>query len=137
MHSNISSTYNLSFGKWINNKIGYMIGYKGDYFKYIHDESRHYYNFFYSDVLLNSSIFFSKNDNKKIPIIHFGFGYFDNKLNKNNITCGNVGLINEFILNSKINAIIDVSAIIGYNIYQNNEDILPSINFGIIYKYRL
>jgi len=71
-----------------------------------------------------------------MQITYLGIGYFDNKLNKNNITCNNVGLINEFILHSKINAIIDISAIIDYNIYQNNEDILPGINFGIIYKYR-
>lgn len=111
-----------------------MIGYKGNYFKYINDDSRHYYNFFYSDILLKNAMFLS-NKNQNLSIIHLGIGYFYNKFNKNNIICGNAGLINEFILNSKINAIINISAIIGWNIYQNNEDILPSLNFGIIYKY--
>tara|TARA_B100000965_G_scaffold196222_1_gene163896 strand:+ start:5166 stop:5726 length:561 start_codon:yes stop_codon:yes gene_type:complete len=135
IQSNISNTYNLSWGKWINNNMGYMIGYRGDYFKYINDEARHYYSFFYSDILLNKAIF-SKKKYKELSSIHLGFGYFYNKFNKNNIVCGNVGLINEFILNTRINAIINVSAIIGWDLYQNDEDILPSINFGIIYKYK-
>tara|TARA_Y100001970_G_scaffold27492_1_gene33544 strand:+ start:1434 stop:1775 length:342 start_codon:yes stop_codon:yes gene_type:complete len=111
-----------------------MIGYRGDYFKYINDNSMHYYNFFHSDILLNNSIFFKSND-KRISTIHLGIGYFSNKFKKNNIICGNAGLINEFFLNSRINAIINISAIIGWDIYQNDEDILPSLNFGIVYKY--
>ncbi len=112
-----------------------MIGYKGDYFKYINDDARHYYNFLYSDILLRKTMFLSKK-NKDLSSIHLGIGYFYNKFNKNNIICGNAGLINEFILNSRINAIINISAIIGWDIYQNDEDILPSVNFGIIYKYK-
>ena len=112
-----------------------MIGYRGNYFRYIHDQEKHYYNFFHTDIIFkNPTDLFKKND-KSLLNIHLGIGYLFNKLNNNNNICINTGFINEIIINSRFNALINLSGIIGWNIYQNNEDILPSLNFGIVYKY--
>ena len=111
-----------------------MIGYKGNYYRYIYDKEKHYYNFFYTDMIFKNPIYLFKKNNGSLLNIHLGIGYLYNKLNNNSI-CVNTGFINEIVINSKINALINLSGIIGWNIYQNNEDILPSLNFGIVYKY--
>ena len=112
-----------------------MIGYKGNYFRYISDKEKHYYNFFYTDIIFKNPLSLSKEKNKSLSTIHLGIGYLHNSFNNNNTICLNTGFINEIMINSKINALIDISGIIGWDIYQKNEDILPSLNFAIIYKY--
>jgi len=115
-------------------EIALKIGYKGFYFHTIADSDRHYYNFIYGDVLFNINKII---DTKKITkgkwnlIFHPGGGYFYNSYyNRPNI-CGNLGFLNSFSLKNNLNIFIDVSAIVAWDIYQGNEDILPSCSVGI------
>ena len=138
INSNISPLITLNGGLWFTSEIGLQAGYKGFYFNYINDKNKHHYNFFYSEVLLNLTEMFSSNI-KKFTILetiyHSGAGYFYNKYYKRPNICGNIGIINKLELKSYIDVYIDISAIIGWDIYQMDEDILPSLNLGIIYDF--
>tara|TARA_B100001750_G_C15449159_1_gene567965 strand:+ start:52 stop:642 length:591 start_codon:yes stop_codon:yes gene_type:complete len=140
IQSNVTPDFTLGLGKWITPKIALQIGYSGFYFHYISDNDRHYYNFIYGDVLFNINKII---DSKKITkgkwnlIFHPGGGYFyNNYYNRPNI-CANLGLLYSFSFKNNFNLIVDVSAIAGWDIYQGNEDILPSCNIGIVYSFRV
>ena len=74
-----------------------MIGYKGNYFRYISDKEKHYYNFFYTDIIFKNPLSLSKEKNKSLSTIHLGIGYLHNSFNNNNTICLNTGFINEII----------------------------------------
>jgi hypothetical protein len=139
IQSNVTPAFTFSMGRWISSEIALQIGYKGFYFHTIADNDRHYYNFIYGDVLLNINKII---DGKKIIkrkgsfIFHPGAGYFYNSYyNRPNI-CANLGLLYSLSFKNNFDIIIDVSAITAWDIYQGNEDILPSCNIGIIYMFR-
>jgi len=139
VQSNVTPAFTFSIGRWMSPKIALQIGYKGFYFHTIADNDRHYYNFIYGDVLFNiNKIIDAKSIIKKKWnfIFHSGGGYFYNTYyNRPNI-CANLGLLYSFNFNNNFNIIIDVSAIAGWDIYQGNEDILPSCNIGITYSFQ-
>jgi len=136
--SNVAPAFIINIGKWVSPEVALQIGYKGFYFHTISDKDKHYYNFLYGEVLFNiKELLNGKNitkDNWNL-LIHPGAGYFyNNTYNRPNI-CANIGLINSFKIINQIEAFIDISAIMGWDIYQGDEDILPSCVLGLCYSF--
>ena len=80
----------------------------------------------------------SKKDNKNrwSLIIHSGHGYFyNNYFNKASLNA-NLGLINNIKLTEQLSFFMDVSFIVGWDIYQGDEDILPSFVLGASYSFQ-
>jgi hypothetical protein len=135
--SNYSPLINLTLGKWFASCLALEIGYKGYYFYYIGDNIKHHYQYYYGGAVLNIvDLLINKNNLNKWNIsLHAGSGYFYNHVyNRPNI-CVNMGLQNNFILSNKLLVNIKVSAIMGWDIYQQNEDILPGISLGLSYLF--
>ena len=78
-------------------------------------------------------------DTKKITkgkwnlIFHPGVGYFYNVYYKRPNICANIGIKNSYKISNQFDNFVDISAIAGWDIYQSNEDILPSCDFGVTY----
>lgn len=135
--SNYSPLFNITVGKWFLPFVAVQIGYKGFYFNYIEDDIKHYYNYFYSEALLNINHAINPNSaSKKWNLLfHTGAGYFYNHTYGKPNICANLGIQNSYLITDRLQATIDISSIIGWDIYQGDEDILPGISFGIIYRF--
>lgn len=136
--SNVSPAFSLNIGKWVSNEIALQIAYKGFYFHTISDKKKHYFSFFFGEILLdlNELINGAKISKNKWKIIfHPGAGYFYNKYYKRPNVCANIGITNSLRLTDQLDIFIDVSAIIGWDIYQGDEDILPSCVLGLTYSF--
>jgi hypothetical protein len=135
--SNIAPAIKINMGYWFSPEIALQIGYKGPYFRAISDNDRHHYSFFYGDVLLNLNAIIKGEDYIKTNwqiFFNAGAGYFYNKYYGRPNICGNLGVLNSLKLFNKLDVFMDVSAIVGWDIYQGDEDILPSIVFGLTYS---
>lgn len=136
--SNYSPVYRLSSGKWLNKYIGVQVGYQGRYFNTIENSDKRFYNFYYVEGILDiKNILKMSNSKNKVHelIFHGGFGYFQNQYYENSSLYSVLGASNNFFLTNKINLKIDISAIIGWDIYQGNQDILPNSSIGLIYEF--
>ncbi|MEG8947227.1 hypothetical protein [Rosettibacter firmus] len=125
----------FNIGRWINPILGIQIGYRGFYFYYIMDDFKHYYNFLSIDGLINVNQFLSFNRKNWNLIIKMGGGPFYNHTFKKSNIYLNAGLINFFNISKELHLLLDLSAVIGDKIYQENIDILPSISFGFKYSF--
>ena len=136
--SNYSPVYRISSGKWLNKYIGVQIGYQGRYFNTIENSDKRFYNFYFVEGILDvKNILKISNSKNKVHelIFHGGFGYFQNQYYENSSIYYVLGVSNNFLLTNKINLKIDVGAIIGWDIYQGNQDILPNSSIGLIYEF--
>jgi len=138
IRSNVSPAFVLNIGNWVTPEVAIQIGYKGFYFHTIADNYKHHYNFLYGEVLFNIKELINRkeivNDKWNI-IIHPGAGYFyNNTYNRPNI-CANFGIINSYRVIDQLEIFLDVSAIMGWDIYQGNDDILPSCVIGLSYSF--
>ena len=136
--SNYSPVYRLSTGKWLNKYIVVQILYQGRYFNTIENSDKRFYNFYYVEGILDiKNILKMSNSKNKVHelIFHGGFGYFQNQYYKNSSIHSVLGASNNFFLTNKINLKIDISAILGWDIYQGNQDILPNSSIGLIYEF--
>ena len=133
---NFVPSFSFSIGTWFTPEIALQISYKGLYFNTISDDFKHHYNFFFGEVLLNINEFLNGtrlNDKRWNAIFHPGAGIFYNKhYNRPNI-CANLGLMNTYGISKRFDLFLDVSAVFGYDIYQGDDDILPSIGVGLTY----
>lgn len=135
--SNIAPSLQASIGKWISPEFALQLGYKGRFFHTISDPKKHYYDYILGEVLININELVNsrrRNDNWSL-IIHPGAGYFYNYDDHPNF-CGNFGIMNTLRVAWQIDCFIDLSAIMGWDIYQGNKDILPSCVLGICYSFR-
>ena len=136
--SNYSPVYRLSSGKWLTKYIGVQVGYQGRYFNTIENSDKRFYNFYYVEGILDiKNILKMSNSKNKVHelIFHGGFGYFQNQYYENSSIHSVLGASNNFFLTNKINLKIDISAILGWDIYQGNQDILPNSSIGLIYRF--
>ncbi len=139
INSNVTPAFTIDLGKWISKEIALQLGFKGFYFNTISDSDRHPYNFIYGNVLFNiNKIFLGGFTNSEFfeLILYPGAGYFYNHYYDQPNICANVGIKNNFKISNRIDFSVDISGILGWDIYQGNEDILPSINFGAIYSFK-
>jgi len=135
--SNYSPLYNISAGKWFNHQFAIQVGYKGFYFNAIADEIKHHYNYLYSEAVINFNNFVDPDRiNKKWNILlHAGPGYFYNHIYRKASLHFNLGIQNTFQLSDHFHASLDIASIVGWDIYQGDEDILPGITVGIKYNF--
>lgn len=136
---NVAPALTIGFGVWFKPEIAVQLSYKGPYFYTIADDDKHPYHSIFGEVLLNvNNIVNSKKDNKNrwSLILHSGPGYFyNNYFNKASLNA-NLGLINNVKLTEELSFFMDVSFIVGWDIYQGDEDILPSIVLGASYSFQ-
>ena len=135
--SNYSPLIDFSVGKWFAPYLALQIGYKGFYFYTISDDIRHYYNYLYGEAIINFNNFVDPdriNRNWNLHL-HGGPGYFYNHVYRKASLHINLGIQNTFRLTDHYHASIDISSIVGWGIYQGNEDILPGITVGAIYHF--
>ncbi len=136
----IRSNYSplLSFAwQMVLSWISYQFGYKGWYFNTISDDIKHPYTYLYGEAIFNITDYLkkylrSKNWNLNL---HMGSGYFYNYDYDQPNICANLTISNQFQIADKLLATISISAIIGWDIYQGDEDILPGISTGITYLF--
>ena len=135
---NISPAFTITTGTWLTNKIGLQISYKGPYFYTIADNYKHKFNFIFGEVILNLNNIVNGdllNKNRWSMILHSGPGYFyNNYFNKASLNA-NVGFMNNIKLTEHLNLFMDVSFVVGWDIYQGDEDILPSGVLGISFLF--
>lgn len=135
--SNYSPLFNFTFGKWLTPYLALQIGYKGFYFNTIADDIKHHYNYYYGEAVINFNNFVNPNRvNKNWNILlHAGPGYFYNHVYGRASIHINIGIQNTFQLSDYFLATVDIASIVGWDIYQGDEDILPGITFGITYFF--
>ena len=135
--SNYTPLFNFTFGKWFSSYLALQIGFKGFYFNYIEDDIKHHYNYYYGEAVINlNNALKPKRINKSWSLlIHAGVGYFYNHVYDRANIYANIGVQNTYQLTDKFQATLDISSIIGWDIYQGDEDILPGISLGIIYLF--
>jgi hypothetical protein len=133
--SNYSPLFNITAGKWVTTYLAIQIGYKGFYFNTIADKIKHHYNYLYGEAVINFNDIVSPNRiNRHWKILlHGGTGYFYNHVYERASLHINLGVQNTYKLSNNIDASVDIASIVGWDIYQRNEDILPGIVFGITY----
>ncbi len=98
---------------------------------------KHHYNYFYGEAVLNlNNVIRSERINQSWSLLlHTGVGYFYNHVYSRPNICANIGIQNTYQLTNQFQANLDISSIIGWDIYQGDEDILPGITFGVIYLF--
>lgn len=136
--SNYSPLYNISVGKWFNHQFAIQVGYKGLFYYTIVDDIKHYYNFLYAEAVINFNNFVYPSRKNKIwnILLHTGPGFFYNHTYQKPNICLNIGAQNSFQITNYLQINFDVSSIIGWDIYQGNDDILPGISFGLSYLFQ-
>ncbi len=135
---NIAPALRFSGGVWFTPEIALQFGYKGFYFNTIADSVKHHYNYFFGEVLINlNNLFRNANDRKSkwSLIIHPGAGLFYNIYYGQPNICAHIGFLNKVDISIHINVFADISFIMGWDIYQGDEDILPSCMVGINYIF--
>jgi hypothetical protein len=134
--SNYSPLLNISIGKWFASELALQFGYRGTYFYTISDNGKHYYNYFFGEAIFDiSNILFKKEvSNIYKPLVHIGSGYLYNYDYGQPNVCASIGISNNFLLSKNLTLKFDVSAVMGWDIYQGDEDILPGLSIGITYS---
>jgi len=133
--SNYSPLVNVSAGKWFVPYMALAVGYKGYYFNYIMDNHKHYYNFYYGEAIFNINKLLQSQKERYIWSIelHAGAGYFYNHDYGQPNICATISLSSIFQINDRLKTSLAAPAIMGWDIYQGNKDILPSLCFGVRY----
>lgn len=121
----------ITFGKWITPYIALAANYQGPFFNYISDNYRHKYLYIDGNVVFNISTL--TKTNYKLLNIHtlFGAGYFHNFFYGHPNICSTIGISNDFNISENISIKLKIGAIMGWDIYQGNADILTNISIGI------
>jgi hypothetical protein len=123
--NNYSPKIDVSAMKSITQVFGLQIGYQGNYFNTIANADKRRYTYI-SGSLVTRVIQLSKNLDLSLLT---GSGLFMNHYYKRPSVCADVGVLSNFVLaNQHLNS--KISAIFGWDIYQGNADILPSLTLG-------
>ncbi len=135
--SNVSPLYSLAVGKWFTPALALQVGYKGRYFYLISDDIRHPYTYLFGEVVfnLNKLLVPDQTHSSWAVHIHGGSGYFYNHNYGRPNVCANVGLSGNLQISPRMAAFLNLSAVIGWDIYQGNEDILPGLSAGVSYAF--
>jgi len=135
--SNYTPLFSFSSGKWLSPWIGFQFGYKGFFFNYIGDDIKHHYKFFYGEAVINvnDALMPSRKNRNYALLLHAGPGYFYNYFYDRPNICANIGMQAAYRLAEQIQINLGIAAIIGWDIYQGDEDILPGITVGFGYYF--
>lgn len=134
--NNIAPLMAVSIGKWFTPVLTLQLGYRGNYYYTITDDKKHHYNYFFGETVFNLNKLVSpkKQLNRFNILFHVGSGYFYNHYYDSPNICAHFGLSGDYKLTDRLNTFINISAIMGWDIYQGDEDILPGILFGLSYQ---
>ena len=138
VYSNYSPLLRLSVGKWFSREMALNVGYQGFYYYSISDDNRHSYNYFFGEAIFDVHYLFLGENNERIwtAHIHAGSGYLNNKsTGQPNIIATTTSISNNFKIADNLCISLTTSAIMGWNIYQGDEDILPGVALGISYRF--
>lgn len=135
--SNYSPLITITAGRWFAPSLALQVGYKGWYFNTISDEKKHYYGFYFGESVINvKALSRSYIDTCKWRLyLHAGAGYFYNYDYERPNICAHLAISNNYRLAKHFLASLDISAILGWDIYQGDEDILPGITVGLCYLF--
>jgi len=123
--NNYSPKIDISAMKSITQAISLQIGYQGYYFNTIANADKRRYTYI-SGSLVTRVMQQSKNFDVSLLT---GSGLFMNHYYKRPSICADMGVMSNFVIaNQHFNA--KISAIMGWDIYQGNADILPSLTLG-------
>jgi len=123
--NNYSPKIDLSAMKSITQVYGLQIGYQGYYFNTIANADKRRYTYI-SGSLVTRVVQRSKNFDFSLLT---GSGLFMNHYYKRPSICADIGVMSNFVIaNQHFNS--KISAIMGWDIYQGNADILPSLTLG-------
>ena len=123
--NNYSPKIDISAMKSITPVFGLQIGYQGYYFNTIANSDKRRYTYI-SGSLITRFVQLSRNFDFSLLT---GSGLFMNHYYKRPSVCADVGVFSNFVLaNQHLNS--KISAIFGWDIYQGNADILPSLTLG-------
>ncbi len=129
--SNFAPYVQLSLGKWIVPYMAISINYQGPNFHFIGDSYIHKYLYIDGQVILDINSLF-KTQYKALNIQAMaGGGLFYNCLYNRPNVCGTVGLLNKFKLTNTISIKLKLAAIMGWDIYQGDEDIITNLSIGL------
>lgn len=133
---NIAPLMTLSAGKWFTSLLALQLGYRGNYYYTISDDKKHHYNYIFGETVfnLNKLVNPKKQLNRFNILFHAGSGYFYNHDYDRPNICAHFGLSGDYKLTESLSTFINLSAIMGWDIYQGDEDILPGITFGLSYQ---
>jgi hypothetical protein len=135
--SNFAPMLHVSFGKWFSPVLALEIGYRGWYFNTISDDDRHNYGYYNWGAVLNIKALSHNYKETSIWLLYFhaGSGYFYNYYYERPNICADFGISNNFRITKNLLASLDIAAILGWDIYQGDEDILPGITVGVHYVF--
>lgn len=133
--TNIAPLVTFSAGKWFTPYLALQIGYRGFYFNTIADDSMHYYGYYFGEVVvkMNQLVKPRLTPRKWSLNLHGGSGCFYNYHYRQPNVCASLGIQNDLAIIKNVSVFLDVSVIIGWDIYQGDEDILPGISLGVNY----
>lgn len=134
--SNYSPYFSAGIGKIFSSEIAVELGYDGFYFNTIANDDKRGYSFYYGKVRLDlTKIFSITNIGQDGFKGYMGSGYFYNHYYQRPNVCATFGLMYCKAFLEKWQISFGLSSIIGWDIYQNNEDILPRTELGLMYKF--
>ena len=129
--SNISPLSRVIVFKDISKSFSLGAGYQGQYFYYIEDDFKHKYFFLFGQINYRMNIGEKKEEKIFNGIsVSIGSGYFYNYLYDQPNICALFGISKKIQLNNKICFSLNLSSIVGWDIYQGDEDIIPSLSLG-------
>lgn len=129
--SNFAPYFQVGIGKWIVPCLALSINYDGPYFHLLGHKDKHYYHYINGELIANFSNFL-KIDSKYFNLYGIvGSGLFINKFKNQNNICAVLGLVNEFILNEGWSIKIKSTTIMGWDIYQGDEDAVTNYSIGV------
>jgi hypothetical protein len=135
--SNYSPLVTLYAGKWFTPLLALQLGYRGNYFNTISHERKRFYKYFSGEAVFNLNYLFSpqSKDQSLHVLLHSGYGYFYNYDYNRPSICAHLGTTATYRITGKLRATFNASSIMGWDIYQGDEDILPGISLGLSYSF--
>lgn len=134
---NYSPMLTIYAGNWFTPLLALQLGYKGNYFNTISHGRKHFYKYFSGEAVFNlNQLLRPQSEAQKLNVLlHAGSGYFYNHDYDRPNICAHLGLSTSYRITHKLNAIFNTSFIVGWDIYQGDEDILPGTSLGLNYKF--
>jgi hypothetical protein len=131
--SNLAPSLSLSVGKKLNEIVSIKFGYSGFYFKTIANKDKRSYNYY--NINFEHLFYDSKKGNESNSSFRLAFqlggGLFENKYYDRFNFCGQLGLIGFQSISSNTQVVMRFNALLGWDLYQGDEDIINSIVIGL------
>jgi len=134
---NFAPMFTFYAGKNFTPLLALQLGYRGNYFNTISHDRKRYYNYFSGEAVFNlNKLFNPKSGVQKLnALLHAGSGYFYNHDYDRPNICAHLGVSATYRITPKLKTTFNTSFIMGWDIYQGDEDILPGTSLGLSYSF--